>query len=191
MAKNEARRAQLLDAAIDVLAEEGARGLTYRAIDAKAGVPAGTASNYFANRDDLMSEVATRVHQRLMPSDESVAESLAMPRDKQLTLKFMHDIIKRADADKACYLAMMELRLEATRRPDLRTALTKTIADNLDFNVAFNEESKLPGDRMTVVSLYFAMTGLIYERLTLPDVVAPMDLDELIEVLVNRAIGPD
>lgn len=189
MVRNEARRAALLDAAIDVLAEEGARGLTYRAIDARAGVPAGTASNYFANRDDLMSEVATRVHQRLMPSDESIAESLALPRDKRLTLKFMHDIIKRADADKACYLALMELRLEATRRPEIRRALTKTIADNLELNIAFNEESKLPGDRMTVISLYFAMTGLIYERLTLPDVVEPMDLDELIEVLVDRAIG--
>ncbi|NKE63221.1 TetR/AcrR family transcriptional regulator [Lentzea sp. PSKA42] len=189
MVRNEARRTALLDAAIDVLAEEGARGLTYRAIDAKAGVPAGTASNYFANRDDLMSEVATRVHQRLMPSEESIAESLALPRDRSLSVKFMHDIIKRADADKACYLAMMELRLEATRRPDLRTALTKTVADSLDFNVAFNEESKLPGDRMTVLLMYFGMTGLIYERLTLPGIVEPMDLDELIEVLVNRAIG--
>jgi DNA-binding transcriptional regulator YbjK len=189
--RNEARRTALLDAAIDVLAQEGARGLTYRAIDAKAEVPAGTASNYFANRDELMSEVAVRVNQRLMPSDESIAESLAMPRDRALTLKFMHDIVKRADADKACYLAMMELRLEATRRPDLRTALTKTVADNLEFNISFNEDSKLPGDRMTVVSLYFAMTGLIYERLTLPDVVEPMDLDQLIEVLVDRAVGPD
>lgn len=189
MVKNEARRTALLDAAIDVLAEEGARGLTYRAIDTKAQVPAGTASNYFASRDDLMSEVAIRVTQRLMPSDESIAESLAMPRDQALSLKFMHDIIKRADADKASYLAMMELRLEATRRPDLRTALTKTMAENLEFNISFNEESNLPGDRMTVVLLYFAMTGLIYERLTLPDIVEPMDLDELIEVLVDRAIG--
>jgi DNA-binding transcriptional regulator YbjK len=189
--KNEARRTALLDAAIDVLAEEGARGLTYRAIDAKAGVPAGTASNYFANRDDLMSEVAIRVNQRLMPSDESIEESLAMPRDKALTLKFMHDIVKRADADKACYLAMMELRLEATRRPDLRTALTKTVADNLEFNISFNEGSKLPGDRMAVISLYFAMTGLIYERLTLPDIVESMDLDHLIEALVDRAVGPN
>ncbi|MEV6714223.1 TetR family transcriptional regulator [Lentzea sp. NPDC051208] len=191
MVRNEARRTALLDAAIDVLAREGARGLTYRAIDAKAEVPAGTASNYFANRDELMSAVMTRVHDRLMPSDESVAESLALPRDRSLTVKFMHDIIKRAEADKACYLAMMELRLEATRRPEIREALTRTIAGNLEANVAFNEDSKLPGDRMTVVSLYFAMTGLIYERLTLPDVVATMDLDELVEVMVNRAIGPD
>lgn len=189
MVRNEARRTALLDAAIDVLAEEGARGLTYRAIDAKSGTPTGTASNYFANRDDLMAEVATRVQQRLMPSDESIDESLSHRRDKALVIQFMHDIVKRADADKACYLAMMELRLEATRRPDLRTALTKTLADNLDFNVKFHVESRLPGDRMTVISLYFAMTGLIYERLTLPDVISDMDLDELIEDLVTRAIG--
>ncbi|MFD5824323.1 TetR/AcrR family transcriptional regulator [Lentzea sp. NPDC060358] len=191
MVRNEARRTALLDAAVDVLAEEGARGLTYRAIDVRAGVPAGTASNYFANRDELMVEVMARVHVRLMPSDESVAASLDLPRDRELTVKFMHDIIRRADADKACYLAMMELRLEATRRPEIRDALTRTIAENIEANVAFNEESALPGDRMTVVSLYFAMTGLIYERLTLPDVVAAMDLDELVEVLVDRAIGPD
>ncbi len=189
MVRNEARRTALLDAAIDVLAEEGARGLTYRAIDAKAGVPVGTASNYFANRDELMSEVMTRVHDRLMPSDESVAESLAMPRDRSLTVKFMHDIIKRADADKACYLAMMELRLEATRRPEIQRALTKTIAGNIEANVAFNAEAGLPGDRMTVVSLYFAMTGLIYERLTLPGVVVPMELVLLVVVLVDRSIG--
>ncbi len=189
MVRNEARRTALLDAAIDVLAEEGARGLTYRAIDAKAGVPTGTASNYFASREDLMSEVMTRVFARLMPSEASVAESLALPRDKALSVKFMHDIIKRADADKACYLAMMELRLEATRRPDLRTALTRTVAEGLDLNVRFNEEAGLPGDRTTVVLMYLAMTGLIYERLTLPGVLAHEDLDELIAELTYRAIG--
>lgn len=189
MVRNEARRTALLDAAVDVLAEEGARGLTYRAIDAKAGVPAGTASNYFANREELMSEVMTRVFQRLQPSEESVAESLSLPRDRALSVKLMHDIIKRADADKACYLAMMELRLEATRRPGLRAAITRTVAEGLEFNVAFNEDAGLPGDRTAIVLLYFAMTGLIYERLTLPGVVAPMDLDELVEAMVDRAIG--
>lgn len=189
MVKNEARRTALLDAAIDVLAEEGARGLTYRAIDTKAQVPTGTASNYFASRDDLMAQVAVRVPQRLVPSDESIEESLSRPRDKALVVWFMHEIIRRADADKACYLAMMELRLEATRRPDLRTALTKTFAGNFDFNVGFHVESKLPGDRMTAITLYFAMTGLIYERLTLPGVISDLDLDDLVEDLVTRAIG--
>ena len=65
----------------------------------------------------------------------------------------------------------------------------KTFAANLDFNIAFNAESELPGDRMAVILLYFGMTGFIYERLTLPDVAAMTDLDEFIEVLVTRAIG--
>ena len=113
MVRNEARRTALLDAAIDVLAEEGARGLTYRAIDAKAEVPAGTASNYFANRDELMAEVSTRVTERLMPSDESIAESLALPRDKSLSVKFMHDIIERFEAGANC--GDGELRARGTR----------------------------------------------------------------------------
>ncbi|MFI0930300.1 TetR/AcrR family transcriptional regulator [Streptomyces sp. NPDC021019] len=51
MAKNPRRRVVLTDAAIDLLAHEGARGLTFRAVDARAGVPVGTASNYFSGRD--------------------------------------------------------------------------------------------------------------------------------------------
>lgn len=50
MARNEKRRNALVDAAVVVLATQGARGLTYRAIDAEANVPKGTASNYFSSR---------------------------------------------------------------------------------------------------------------------------------------------
>ena len=44
MRQNPARRAALVDAAIEVLAREGARGLTFRAVDVEAAVPNGTAS---------------------------------------------------------------------------------------------------------------------------------------------------
>jgi DNA-binding transcriptional regulator YbjK len=47
------RRAALVEAAIEVLARDGARGLT------EAGVPGGTASNYFASRDELLHQVLT------------------------------------------------------------------------------------------------------------------------------------
>ncbi len=67
MRQNPTRRTALLDAAIDVLAREGSRGLTLRAIDKQAGVPTGTASNYFANRDELLSQVMRRTRERLTP----------------------------------------------------------------------------------------------------------------------------
>ncbi|MFD6115461.1 hypothetical protein ACFWG0_35965 [Streptomyces yangpuensis] len=40
------RRTLLADSAIDVLADEGIRGLTHRAVDRKAAMPPGTTSAY-------------------------------------------------------------------------------------------------------------------------------------------------
>jgi DNA-binding transcriptional regulator YbjK len=56
--QNPERRATLTDAAIRVLGRSGARGLTYRSVEAEAEVPPGTASNYFRNRTDLLQQVA-------------------------------------------------------------------------------------------------------------------------------------
>ena len=42
------RRRQLLDAALHVIADEGLRGLTHRAVDRRAGLPEGTCSAFFA-----------------------------------------------------------------------------------------------------------------------------------------------
>ncbi|MEM9696644.1 MAG: TetR/AcrR family transcriptional regulator, partial [Myxococcota bacterium] len=50
MAKNEVRRRALCDAAIRVIAREGGRGLTHRAVDREAAVPRCTTSNYFRTR---------------------------------------------------------------------------------------------------------------------------------------------
>ena len=44
---NALRRDHLADAAIELLAREGARGLTHRGVDAQAAEPPGTTSRYF------------------------------------------------------------------------------------------------------------------------------------------------
>ncbi|MEV0678417.1 TetR family transcriptional regulator [Actinosynnema sp. NPDC050436] len=186
MVSNPARRTALVDAAIEVLAREGARGLTFRAVDVEARVPAGTASNYFANRDDLLRHVGEHIHVRLQPDPERLAALLRADRDKALVLALMKDILARLSHDRAGYLALLELRLEATRRPGLRADLTGTIARNLEDNVRYHLDIGLPGDRTTVVGLYLAMTGLVVEHLTLPDVLPADTLDDLIAALVDR-----
>jgi Tetracyclin repressor-like, C-terminal domain len=90
--------------------------------------------------------------------------------------------------ERTSYLALLELRLEATRRPELRASLTQTITETLEADVRFHLESGLPGDRTAVMLLYLAMTGLLLERLTLPDVVPADQVDSLIAELVNRTI---
>lgn len=58
------RREDLGDAAIAVVAERGLKGLTHRAVDAAAEVPAGTTSNYFRTRQALVDAVAERIEAR-------------------------------------------------------------------------------------------------------------------------------
>jgi len=55
------RRAVLADAAIDVVAEEGMRALTHRAVDARAGLPVGTTSAYFRTRQALLTALVRRL----------------------------------------------------------------------------------------------------------------------------------
>ncbi|MCP9208236.1 TetR family transcriptional regulator [Streptomyces sp. HD1123-B1] len=191
MSRNPARRAALIDAAIEVLAREGARGLTYRAVDTEAAVPPGTTSNYFTNRDDLLNQVAPRVHERLTPDPDAMTETMKAPRDAALETELLRGTLDRISQDRSGYLALMELRLEATRRPALHEALTRTMNETLGANIRFHLDAGLPGDEMTVVLLYLAMTGLVIEELTLPEALAPFTPDAVIEALASRVLPQD
>lgn len=57
---NPERQTALLDAAIELLAQRGARGVGYRALDTQARVPIGTAPHYFRNRTELFRRLAPR-----------------------------------------------------------------------------------------------------------------------------------
>ncbi|HZF92638.1 TetR/AcrR family transcriptional regulator [Streptomyces sp.] len=170
MASNPERRAALVDAGIEVLAREGARGLTFRAVDAEAGVPVGTASNYFAGRDDLLRQIDARVHARLAPDPQVLEGLMRAPKDRALVTALMHDLIGRVTRDRTGYLALLELRLEATRRPGLRESYTKSVRAQLEYGMEFHREAGLPGGDTTVVVLYLAMLGLLVEQATLPGV---------------------
>ncbi|MFF7166254.1 TetR/AcrR family transcriptional regulator [Streptomyces sp. NPDC008086] len=170
MAGNPERRAALVDAGVEVLAREGARGLTFRAVDAEAGVPVGTASNYFTGRDDLLRQIDSRLHVRLAPDPAMITDLLTRPKDRALVTAFMHDLMARATRDRTGYLALLEMRLEATRRPELRSSFTKSVRGDLEEAMEFHRGAGLPGGDEVVTVLYLAMLGLLLEHLTLPDV---------------------
>ena len=191
MRQNPARRAALLDAAIEVLAREGARGLTFRAVDTEAAVPNGTASNYFSNRDDLLTQVGHRFYERLDPDNDVIAAAQGGPRDRDRVAELMHEMVGRLTDFPSGYLALLELRLEATRRPELRQLLTERVRADLDANINFHVESGMPGDASTVVLLYLALNWLILERLTLPDLFSQDRFHDLVTDVVERIVpGP-
>ncbi|MER5311035.1 TetR family transcriptional regulator [Streptomyces sp. NPDC002773] len=191
MARNPERRTALLDAAIQVLADEGARGLTFRAVDSRAGVPTGTSSNYFRDRDQVLSEVADRIFERLTPAPGDIDTALLPPPSRALVVELMRRLAQRLAAERTCYLGLFELRLEAVRRPELRTQLTKVLRADLDENVRIHLAAGMPGDADTVRLLYFALTGLLFDHFTVPGLHGDRDLDDLIETVVTRIVpGP-
>lgn len=190
MRQNPARRTALLDAAIEVLAREGSRGLTLRAVDTEADVPGGTASNYFSNRAELLRQILARTHERLTPDPTELASTMQAPPSRQLVVTLLHQLVGRMRADRSSHLAMLELRLEATRRPELQADLTRTFSAILEDNIGWHLDAGLPGDRTTVVLLYLAMLGLIVDDLTVPELLAPHPFDDLLTALVTRTLPP-
>ncbi|MFJ9433848.1 TetR/AcrR family transcriptional regulator [Streptomyces sp. NPDC101490] len=188
MARNPERRTVLLDAAIEALADEGARGLTFRAVDARAGVPTGTSSNYFTDRDQLLSQVADRIFVRLTPPPGAIDTALLPAPGKELVGELMRWMVRRLSAERTCYLGLFELRLEAVRRPELRTQLTKVLRSDLDLNIRIHLDAGMPGDADTVRLLYFALTGLLFDHFTVPDLHGDQNLDELVGIVVARLV---
>ncbi|MFC9266421.1 TetR/AcrR family transcriptional regulator [Streptomyces zhihengii] len=189
--RNAERRAALVDAAIEVLAREGARGLTFRAVDGEAAVPAGTTSNYFTSRDDLLTQAGARVYERLQPDENAIAHQQAAGRDRETYAALMRDLVSRIASFRTGYLALLELRLEATRRPELRKVLTERVRADIDANVAHHEASGLPGDATAVKLLMLTLNWLIVEQLTLPDVFTEAEREHLVTMAVERIVAAE
>lgn len=187
---NPTRRAALLDAAVETLAAEGARGLTFRAVDARAGVPLGTASNYFRDRDDLLAQAGAHVYQHLAAAAASVQVAADAPRDRDLLVHLMIATARRLVDYRTGFLALLELRLEASRRPSVRDVLTDRVRDDLVGNVALHEAWSIPGDEATVLLLYRALSWLVTDALTLPDLVGD-DLEAQVERTVRQILPSD
>lgn len=187
MARNEERRTALADAGIRVLAEEGARGLTHRAVDAAAGTPRGTASNYFPTRDDLISALVDRIGERLTPDPEAVSSRGARSPDRELFADYLRDVVRRLGIDPHVSLALFELRLEAGRRPAVAKALGAWRQRAFREDVAFNEGSGLPGGQTEIALFHYAIDGLMLDHLTAP-IDTGLSVDAAIDEFVDRIL---
>lgn len=105
---------QIGDAAIEVLAAEGMRGLTHRAVDRAAGLPLGSTSYYARTRAALLELTIRRITTLDQVEAPIPAGGLA-----EAVAGYVHDAIT---AGRTRMLARYEFALESTRRPELRAA---------------------------------------------------------------------
>ncbi|MFD5214339.1 TetR/AcrR family transcriptional regulator [Microbacterium sp. NPDC058345] len=183
MAKNDARRNALADAGIAVLAREGSRGLTHRAVDAEAGVPTGTTSNYFRSREKLIAGLFERIGARLAPTPDELAARASEPPTRELFADYIRDIVRRLTTHREVTLALYELRLESARRPELAASLGDWQRAGLDGDIAFNQAAGLPGGRQEIALFHYAIEGLVFDRLTSP-IDPDTPTDDIVDALV-------
>lgn len=141
------RRTLIADTAIDLVAAVGLRGLTHRAVDAAARLPAGSTSYYFRTRTALIGAC----YQRLAELDLADLDGLAEPAggdgpdgdgppaadreavatadreagaDREAVAAALAALLHRwLTTGRARQLARFELSLEAARTPELETDL--------------------------------------------------------------------
>lgn len=183
MARNDSRRIELADAAIAVLAAEGARGLTHRAVDQRAEVPAGTTSNYFRSRAALLEGLVGRIGERFAPEPEVLAVLAADPPDHASYVRHVRDIARRLLRDRDVTLAWFELRLEAARRPEVAALMERVLVAGFEADVAYNTAAGLPGGAREIALFHYAMDGLVLDRLTV-SIDPATDVDDVVEALV-------
>lgn len=185
--RNVERWERLTDAGLSLLATDGARGLTHRAVDREAHVPDGTTSNYFRTRDELTEALAHRIFERLAP--ESMEPDQSRNPSRETVIDYVGDIVRRVLGAPQLTIALLELRLEATRRPALVTSLRETLSRNYQADIAFHFHAGLPGGPFEIMLLHFAINGLILDRLTTG--IGPDDeegIDHVVQEIVLRII---
>lgn len=127
------RTRQVGDAAIAVLADQGARGLTHRAVDRSAGLPPGTTSNYARTREALLTlalariaeldatEGAAGLYETGISGDGISGDGTSGDGLADGLARMLHRMVTDPEARRRVR-ARFELALEATRRPELRAA---------------------------------------------------------------------
>jgi DNA-binding transcriptional regulator YbjK len=118
------RRRALCDAAIQLLADDGAKGLSHLKVDRKAGVPDGTTSFYFRTREALLRAVAERLAERDLADLQSVVDSSDGRGENPSPSRLSQVVIQAGTEPQLSRTrARYELTMQAARDPALAAIL--------------------------------------------------------------------
>ncbi|MFI5509706.1 TetR/AcrR family transcriptional regulator [Mycobacterium sp. NPDC051804] len=184
MPPNPERRNQILDAAIDILCDDGVGGLTHRAVDGRAAVPAGTTSNYFRTRQALLEATAARtvdLHWQRVELLQSGVGALTRDALKQLMIR----MLEPDDQSRRWTLARFELFMESTRREELRPLMNELQAAAVkSATLIFEAAGFTPApERMDEISRL--LNGFVFSNLTVVPAPGTQDAAGLVDRLLS------
>ncbi|WP_219508446.1 TetR/AcrR family transcriptional regulator [Nonomuraea ceibae] len=195
---NPARRRAIADAAIALLASAGAHGLTHRAVEKEAGLPPGTASNYFRSREALLVAAAERVAElhhadtdRATDTDQAADTDRATGTGQAAGMVELlaESLLTAATTLRTRYLAIFELQLEAARRPALAAALARLQASALRFTAGHHDKVGVTIPRERIPAMLALYGGALFTLVTgPPEAVTREAVRRVAEVIVDGAV---
>lgn len=128
------RRSSLLEAAADLLLEQGVSAVTHRAVATRAAVPLAATTYYFTSLQDLRDQALRHLADRWLQRSRQAVAGLPARIDSaeelaRALVKVVTGAGRSADTPPHRLLAMYERYLEAGRHPRLRP-----------FVVAYNDD---------------------------------------------------
>ncbi|WP_328603789.1 TetR/AcrR family transcriptional regulator [Amycolatopsis sp. NBC_00345] len=145
-------------------AAQGARQLTHRAVDAHAGLPAGTTSNHFRTRHALLSGVLTHV----AAHEHDRGELLAASRPDDLAGALVGFVRYQLGEGRVETLACYALHLEAAWDDHLRHQLAASGAHAFAPLLAWLTAAGSPDPPADLRLLLDHLDGLVFHQLTMP-----------------------
>jgi len=182
------RRVTLLDAAIQILGERGVRAVTHRAVDAEAGVSAGSTGNYFSTREALFAAIVERFAERERQNFEELAVTVVPTTPAELGRTLGTFVRHGTTRNRTLTLCRCALLVEAANNPGLREQMAVTGAGVSAWFTAWLRlvGSTDPSHHMHVLGNY--VTGLTLHQLAVPD--PHFDPTDKIVSLLESLVAP-
>lgn len=161
------RRAQLIEATLELLAEGGTRAVTHRAVARRAGLPPASTTYYFRSIDDLVREaLALNLEHRLSELRLLLETALAQEPEPKRALARFAELLLSGPPRRA--LTQLELYLQAARTPELREPVRHALASFEAFAAEALAEAGIsePGIATTVVAV---IDGVVLHELARAD----------------------
>lgn len=180
-------RDALLSAVLAVVGEKGLKGVTYRAVAAKAGVNHTLVTHHFGSLEGLLAATMEWAVQRSI--EETGLEHLV-----DFGEGFADALIATVAAEPELQLFQFEMLLESRRNPEVRALVERLYANYVrTVEAALRERGLTPDDGFSL-AIFAALDGLMLQFLTISDPVriraAVVEVGRLLE-LVEASKGRD
>ncbi|MGK5631779.1 TetR/AcrR family transcriptional regulator [Streptomyces sp. URMC 123] len=181
------RRALLADAAITVLAETGARGLTHRAVDRAANLPPGTTSAYYRTRQALLTALVRRLVALDQAELQEMGTQAPAPRTADdLAAGIVALAERRLTGDgRRRSLARYACAIESVHHPELREILVPRENAGRRAVQDFLTAHGVPDAETRTVTLLTCVDGLIFDRLVNGGGVSAEEIRQLVTAALS------